>query len=172
MGSLTEKHDSHSCGPSDVFSSWPRSEKEAHCCREKKTATCGWERAWKWQRGFFSMFEEQLLTFTAKSSNMLSVTSGLWAWRSPGSSVIMEIFVDVCPWSEPRGAFTSHYHRAVPSIKLPSLWPIPPNVAPPHKPSWVKVSPRGRFCFKRHFSIIQHHEQQEPVRTIILYTCY
>lgn len=32
------------------------------------------------------MFEEQPLTFTTKSSNMLSATSGLWAWQSPGFS--------------------------------------------------------------------------------------
>lgn len=69
--------------PSDAISSWRWREKEAHSCQEK-TATCGWERAWKWQRGFLSMFEEQLLTFTTKSSNMLSATSGLWAWQSPG----------------------------------------------------------------------------------------
>lgn len=85
----------------------PGRKKEACSCREK-SATCGWERDWKWQRAFLSVFEKQLLTFPAKSSNMLSVTSGLWAWQSLGLSVIMEIFVDVCAWRKPRGAFTRH----------------------------------------------------------------
>lgn len=114
--------------PSDVILSWLRREKEAHSCQEK-TATCGWERAWKWQRGFLSMFEEQLLTFTTKSSNMLSATSGLWAWQSPGFSVIMEIFVDVSPWRKPRGAFTGPTINSFPSIQLPSLCWIPASAA-------------------------------------------
>lgn len=60
---------------------------------------------------FKSTFEEQPLTFTTKSSNMLSAASGLSAWQSTGFffffQVIMEIFVDVSAWREPRGAFTS-----------------------------------------------------------------
>lgn len=79
--------------------------KEAHSSQEK-TATCVWKCDWNWQCSFLSVFEEQLLTFTTKSSNMLSTTSGLWAWQSLGFSVIMEIFVDVSAWKKPRGAFT------------------------------------------------------------------
>lgn len=94
--------------------------KEACSCQEK-TATCGWECDWKWQLGFLSMFEKQLLTFPTKSSNMLSATSGLWAWQSLGFSVIMEIFVDVSAWRKPRGAFTRR------TIK-PSLYPTPISV--------------------------------------------
>lgn len=94
--------------------------KEACSCQEK-TATCGWECDWKWQLGFLSIFEKQLLTFPTKSSNMLSATSGLWAWQSLGFSVIMEIFVDVSAWRKPRGAFTRR------TIK-PSLYPTPISV--------------------------------------------
>lgn len=84
---------------------------------------------WKWQRGFLSMFEEQLLTFTTKSYNMLSATSGLCAWQSLGFSVIMEIFVDVSVGREPRGAFTRPTIKPFLSFQLPSLCWIPPSAA-------------------------------------------
>lgn len=95
--------------------------KEADFC-QGETATCGGRCEWKWQRGFLSMFEEQLLTFTAKSSNMLSATSGLWAWQSRGFLVIMEIFVDVCG-GKAQGGFYQAYHQDPPSIPSPSSPP-------------------------------------------------
>lgn len=101
-----KKHDSHS---SDIILSWLWRKKEAR----EKTPACGWKR-WKWQSGFLSMFEEQRLTFTTKSSNMLSATPRLWAWQSPGFSVIMEIFVYVSAWRKPRGAFTGSTIRTFP----------------------------------------------------------
>lgn len=93
----------------------------------------GWD--WKWQRGFLSMFEEQLLTFPTKSSNMLSATSGLWAWQSLGFSCD---YGNICrcllPEGKkekkgPRGAFTQAYHQASPPSNSPSLCWIPPSEA-------------------------------------------
>lgn len=165
---------------SDVISSWLRRERNKLIPVKEKTATCGWEHDWKWQRGFLSMFEEQPLTFTTKSSNMLSATAWLWAWQSLGFFRWLWKYLQT---SLPGGSPGEHLPGLPSSLCLhqnsPSLRLIPPNVAlwsflslwsssPQTMLNKTEVPPRVCFCLNsKTFLYHQALWEEEPLSTIM-----